>query len=111
MTGDAFLAYIEQFLAPVLVPGQILVMDNLKCHKVPGVRKAIEASGASVMYLPPYSPDLNPIEQLFAKLKALLRRAEPRTKPELDTAIADSLDRIGLKDCRNFIHNAGYTHS
>ena len=75
MTGPAFRAYVEQFLAPALAPGDVVVLDNLAAHKVEGVRQAIAAAGASVLYLPPYSPDLNPIEQLFAKLKALLRKA------------------------------------
>ena len=75
MTGEAFLAYVEQFLAPALSPGDVVVLDNLAAHKVAGVREAIAAVGASILYLPPYSPDLNPIEQAFAKLKALLRKA------------------------------------
>ena len=83
MTGDVFRAYVEQMLAPALRPGDVVVMDNLAAHKVAGVTKAIQAVGASVMYLPPYSPDLNPIEQVFAKLKALLRKAEARTKDVL----------------------------
>ena len=74
MNGNAFLAYVEQILAPSLKPGDIVVLDNLSAHKVPGVREAIEAAGARLLYLPAYSPDFNPIEQLFAKLKALLRR-------------------------------------
>lgn len=75
MTGEAFRAYAEQFLAPALLPGDVVVMDNLAAHKVAGVCEAIAAAGATVLYLPPYSPDLNPIEQMFAKLKALLRKA------------------------------------
>ena len=75
MNGNAFLAYVEQVLAPSLKPGDIVVLDNLSAHKVPSVREAIEAAGARLLYLPPYSPDFNPIQQLFAKLKALLRRA------------------------------------
>ena len=75
MNGNAFVAYVEQVLAPSLKPGDIVVMDNLSAHKVPGVRQAIEAAGARLLYLPPYSPDFNPIEHLFAKLKALLRKA------------------------------------
>ena len=77
MTGPAFLAYVEQFLVPTLRPGDVVVMDNLAAHKVAGVEAAIRAVGASVLYLPPYSPDLNPIEQAFAKLKALLRGLRP----------------------------------
>jgi transposase len=79
MNGDAFLAYVEQVLVPTLRPGDIVVMDNLRAHKVPGVRQIIEAAGAKLLYLPPYSPDFNPIEQLFAKLKALLRKAAERS--------------------------------
>ena len=75
MNGVAFRAYVEQMLAPTLRPGDIVIMDNLSAHKVAGVRQAIEARGAELVYLPPYSPDLNPIEQLFARLKALLRKA------------------------------------
>ena len=80
MTGDVFRAYVEQMLAPALLPGDVVVMDNLAAHKVAGVTQAIRAVGASVMYLPPYSPDLNPIEQVFAKLKTLLRKAVDRLR-------------------------------
>ena len=82
MTGLAFRAYVEQCLAPALEPGDVVVLDNLAAHKVDGVRQAIAAAGASILYLPPYSPDLNPIEQLFANLKALLRKAAARTRDE-----------------------------
>jgi transposase len=91
MDGETFRAYVEQFLAPTLAHGDIVIMDNLSSHKVAGVREAIEARGASLIYLPPYSPDLNPIEQAFAKLKALLRKAAPRTVEALWTAIGESL--------------------
>ena len=87
LTGRAFRAYVEQFLAPALAPGDVVVLDNLSAHKVDGVRQAITAASASILYLPPYSPDLNPIEQLFAKLKALLRKAAARTRDELWPAI------------------------
>src|SRR5690606_33511944 len=80
MTGETFRAYVEQFLAPSLSSGDVVVMDNLAAHKVAGVREAILAAGAAVLYLPPYSPDLNPIENAFAKLKALLRKAAARTR-------------------------------
>ena len=83
MNGEAFLAYVEQALVPELRPGDIVIMDNLPAHKVHGVRQAIEAAGASLRYLPPYSPDFNPIEMAFAKLKALLRAAAARTIPDL----------------------------
>src|SRR3546814_10586994 len=92
MTGDAFRAYVEQFLVPTLSKGDVVVMDNLAAHKVAGVREAIAAVGASILYLPPYSPDLNPIEQMFAKLKALLRKAGARTRDALWTTIGQ-LDR------------------
>ena len=88
INGARFLAYVEQALAPTLRPGDVVVMDNLKAHKVKGVREAIEARGARLRYLPPYSPDFNPIENAFAKLKALLRKAAARTIDDLWTPIA-----------------------
>ena len=96
MTGVGFRAsYVDQALAPALEPGDVVVMDNLPAHKVAGVREAIQAAGASVLYLPPYSPGLNPIEQLFAKLKALLRTAAARTRGTLWNAIGQALDEGG----------------
>ena len=92
MNGNAFLAYVEQVLAPSLKPGDIVVLDNLSAHKVPGVRETIEAAGARLLYLPPYSPDFNPIEQLFAKLKTLLRKAAERSIDGLWNRIANLLD-------------------
>jgi transposase len=106
--GAAFKAYVEQMLAPSLSPGDIVVMDNLSSHKVDGVRQAIKAAGAFVLYLPAYSPDLNPIEQAFAKLKALLRKAAARTVEDLWQAIADSLDQFTPDECANYLKNAGY---
>jgi len=91
MNGTAFLAYTEQVLAPELRPGDIVVMDNLPSHKISGVREAIEKVGAQLMFLPPYSPDFNPIEMAFSKLKALLRKAAARTVDDLWTIVADSL--------------------
>jgi len=108
MTGEAFRAYVEQFLAPALSPGDIVVMDNLAAHKVAGVAAAIAAGGASILYLPPYSPDLNPIEQMFAKLKALLRKAAARTRDALWHAIGHSLAAFSPDECRSYILNAGY---
>lgn len=108
MTGEVFRAYVEQMLAPSLAPGDVVVMDNLAAHKVAGVREAIGAAGASLLYLPPYSPDLNPIEQFFAKLKALLRRAATRTKDALWTAIGDLLEVFTPDECRNYLANCGY---
>lgn len=109
--GDSFRAYVEQFLAPVLRPCQIVVMDNLSSHKVTGVREAIEAVGARVLYLPPYSPDLNPIEQLFAKLKAMLRKAAARTVDNLWSAVGEILRFLPANECANYFVNAGYRRS
>src|SRR4051812_16682467 len=111
MNGETFLAWIEQLLVPTLRRGDIVVMDNLSSHKVKGVREAIEAVGATLRYLPPYSPDLNPIEQFFAKLKSLLRKAGARTLETLDNAIADALTRFSPTECANFLANSGYRHS
>lgn len=108
MNGAAFKAYVEKILAPSLAPRDIVVMDNLPSHKVDGVRQAIKAAGAYPLYLPSYSPDFNPIEQLFAKLKALLRKAQARTVDELWQAIEDCLDRFDAEECANYFRNAGY---
>ena len=108
MTGEAFRAYVEQFLAPALSPGDVVVMDNLAAHKVAGVAEAIAAAGASILYLPPYSPDLNPIEQMFSKLKALLRKAAARTRDTLWDTIGQLLDAFTPGECRNYLENAGY---
>lgn len=111
MNGETFRAYIEQFLAPTLAHGDIVIMDNLASHKVAGVREAIEARGASLFYLPPYSPDLNPIEQAFAKLKALLRKAAPRTVEALWAVIGEALSAFSPTECANYLANAGYPRS
>jgi transposase len=108
MTGKAFLAYVSQFLAPTLTRGDVVVLDNLASHKVAGVREAIRATGASLLYLPPYSPDLNPIEQVFAKLKALLRNAAARTREALWTTIGQLLGAFTPGECRNYLANSGY---
>lgn len=108
MTGPAFIAYVEQVLVPTLTPGDIVILDNLPAHKVTGVRAAIEAVGAEVRYLPPYSPEFNPIEMAFAKLKALLRKAAARTITELWAAIAGAIDRFSPTECANFFIHAGY---
>jgi len=110
INGESFLAWVVQFLVPTLRPGDIVVMDNLSSHKVKGVREAIEAAKARLLYLPPYSPDLNPIEQVFAKLKALLRKAAARTKQTLSKAIADALECFHPAECASYIANAGYAH-
>ncbi|MCC7017564.1 MAG: IS630 family transposase, partial [Rhodospirillales bacterium] len=109
--GAAFRAYVEQFLAPTLASGDIVVMDNLGSHKVAGVREAIEAKGASLVYLPPYSPDLNPIEQVFAKLKARLRSVAARTVDTLWDAIGSTLDAFSPAECAAYFKNAGYVLS
>ena len=108
MNGVAFRAYVEQVLAPSLRPGDIVVMDNLPSHKVAGVRQAIKAAGAFLLYLPPYSPDLNPIELAFSKLKALLRKVAARTIEDLWQAIATLLDRFPPAECENFLRHTGY---
>ena len=108
MTGGVFLAHVGQFLAPVLAKGDVVVLDNLPAHKVAGVREAVRATGASLLYLPPYSPDLNPIEQAFAKLKALLRKAAARTRETLWTTIGRLLDTFTPTECRNYLANSGY---
>jgi transposase len=108
MNGDSFRAYVEQCLVPTLRPGQIVIMDNLARHKVAGIRQAIEAAGCTLRYLPSYSPDLNPIEQFFAKLKALLRKAAARTFEALIAAIANALDKVSPNECANYLANLGY---
>ena len=108
MDGEVFLAYVEQLLAPSLQPGDTVIMDNLPAHKVHGVREVIQAAGASLLYLPPYSPDFNPIEMAFSKLKALLRAAAARTMPDLWQAIANALKRFSPDDCQNYLAAAGY---
>jgi transposase len=108
MDGESFRAYVQQFVVPILRPGDIVVMDNLASHKVAGIREAIEAAGAELRYLPPYSPDFNPIEQFFAKLKALLRKAAARTVEALITAIADALTTVTPQECANYLANQGY---
>jgi transposase len=108
MTGTAFRAYVEQFLAPALTPGDVVVLDNLAAHKVAGVRQGLAAAGASLLYLPPYSPDLNPIEQLFAKLKALLRKAAARTRDELWSTIGRLLATVPPAECARYLHHCHY---
>lgn len=108
INGLTFQAYVEQFLVPTLVPGDIVIMDNLGSHKGEPVRRAIERAGASLRFLPPYSPDLNPIEQVFAKLKALLRKAAKRSIDALWRAVGELLDRFPPNECTNYFANAGY---
>lgn len=108
MNGNTFLAYAEQVLAPELRPGDVVVMDNLPAHKISGVREAIEKAGARLLFLPPYSPDFNPIEMAFSKLKALLRKAAARTIDELWAVIANCLSAFTPDQCRNYFNAAGY---
>ena len=108
INGALFLNYIEQCLAPTLAPGDIAVLDNLGSHKSRAVRNAIRARGARLWFLPAYSPDFNPIEQLFAKLKALLRKAAERSAEGLWRRIGALLDDLSSTECANFLRNAGY---
>lgn len=108
MNGAAFGAYVRQVLAPSMAPGDIVVLDNPGAHKVSGVRAAIEAAGATLRYLPPYSPDLKPIELAFAKLKGLLRKAAARTRDALDSAIATALEAFSPDECNNYMRHDGY---
>lgn len=108
MNGDAFQAYVDQILVPQLRQGDIVIMDNLGSHKGAGVRKAIEAAGARLVYLPPYSPDFNPIENAFSKRKALLRTAAQRTVEGLWAAIGRCLDLFSPRECANYFNAAGY---
>ena len=108
MNGVWFLAYVQQVLAPTLKPGDVVIMDNLAAHKSPAVRDAVEAAGARLLFLPPYSPDLNPIENAFAKLKALLRKAAARTLDQLWKAIANIIQTYSPRECRNYFTAAGY---
>ena len=108
INGETFLAWVEQCLVPRLRPGDSVMLDNLSSHKVAGVREAIEAAGAVLRYLPPYSPDFNPIEQLFAKLKTLLRKAAARTVETLWNAIGHLLAAFSPAECANYFTDAGY---
>jgi transposase len=108
INGQSFLAYVEQFLVPTLKPGDIVIMDNLGSHKGQAVRRAIRRAGAKLVFLPPYSPDLNPIEQVFAKLKTLLRKAAERTVETTWKRIGALLDHFTPQECANYLRNAGY---
>lgn len=110
MDGEAFLVYVRDFLCPTLKPGDIVIADNLSSHKVKGVREAIKAKGATIRYLPPYSPDLNPIENLFSKLKSLLRKAANRTVDELWKYVETILNQFPTHECQNYFEHAGYTN-
>jgi transposase len=108
INGRSFRAGVEQVLAPTLQPGAVVVLDNLGSHQSSAVRGAVEARGATLLFLPPYSPDLNPIEQVFAKLKTLLRRAEERSVDALWHRIGQLLDAFAPSECANYVRNAGY---
>lgn len=109
MNGELFLAYVQQQLIKTLQPGDVVIMDNLSSHKRAGVREAIESVGARLTYLPPYSPDLNPIELAFSKLKTLLRKSAERTVESLWTRIGQLVDEFTPEECRNYFRHCGYT--
>jgi transposase len=111
INGRLFLAWVEQHLAPALRPGDIVVMDNLSSHKVTGVREAIERVGAELRYLPPYSPDLNPIELAFSKLKKLLREGAARTIDKLWQVCGSALDAFQEPECRGYFKHCGYRYT
>jgi putative transposase len=108
INGERFLAYVEQFLVPTLKPGDIVILDNLGSHKGKAVRKAIRSVGARLVFLPKYSPDLNPIEQVFAKLKGFLRKAAARSCDALSNATANILQQMPAAECAAYLRNAGY---
>ena len=108
INGQLFTAYTEQFLAPTLSPGDVVIMDNLGSHKGQAIRRAIRAAGAKLLFLPPYSPDLNPIEQVFAKLKLLLRKAAERTVEATWKRIGQLLEAFSPTECAAYLRNSGY---
>jgi transposase len=108
MDGETFRAYVREVLVPTLKKGDIVIMDNLASHKVAGIREAIEAAGATLLYLPPYSPDLNPIEQMFSKFKTFLRTAAARTLDALWEAIKSALACFSTEECAAYLKNSGY---
>jgi transposase len=110
LNGAIFLRYVEQHLAPTLQPGDLVILDNLSTHKVAGVREAIEKAQARLLYLPPYSPDFNPIEQVFAKFKGLLRSAGERTVEALWSRCGELLDHFPETECRNYFRHCGYRY-
>lgn len=111
LNGQTFKTYVTTQLAPTLRPGDIVIADNLSSHKVAGVKQAIEATRASLCYLPAYSPDLNPIEQVFAKLKTLLRKTKARSLDTLWQTIGELLDRFKPHECKNYFTHAGYKYN
>ena len=110
INGERFLAYVEQFLVPTLRRDDIVVLDNLGSNKGKAVRAAVETAGAGLLFLPKYSPDLNPIEQLFSKVKALVRKAAPRSLDAVSDAIATTLAAVPRAECANYFRNSGYAH-
>ena len=108
INGDAFLAYVRDLLVPTLSPGDVVIMDNLGSHRGKAIRQAIRQAGAKLIFLPKYSPDLNPIEQVFSKLKHLLRRAQARSYDGLMAAIAELLDTFTSQECANYLQHSGY---
>ena len=106
--GTVFLVYVEQILAPTLSPGDVVIMDNLGAHKVKGIKEAIEGRGAKVIYLPPYSPDLNPIEKCWSKVKTYLRAAKARTRQALEKALKEALLLVTEKDAQGWFASCGY---
>ena len=108
MDGELFLAWVEQFLCPMLQKGDIIILDNLSSHKVDGVQKAVALASATVLYLPPYSPDLNPIENLFSKLKTLLRKAAKRSTEDLWKQLGQLLLTVSPSECANYFASSGY---
>lgn len=108
LDGEMFSAYVKTLLVPCLMPGDIVIMDNLPAHKVSSARQAIEATGAALIFLPPYSPDFNPIEKAINQIKADLKRAAARTKKQLDEAIAKAIDLVTPENARNYFASCGY---
>ena len=111
INGESFRTYVDQLLAPTLKPGDVVILDNLGSHKGKAVRRAIRASGARLLFLPPYSPDLNPIEQVFAKLKHLMRKAKQRTVNATWKRTGSLLETFKYSECKNYFINAGYASS
>jgi len=111
INGELFLAYVKQILVPTLRTGDIVVLDNLSSHKVAGVKKTIESAGAKILYLPPYSPDFNPIEMVFSKLKTFVRKAKIRTRETLWNKLGELCDIFTPKECQNYLKHAGYKTS
>ena len=108
INGERFRAYVEQFLVPTLKPGDVVVLDNLGSHKGKAVRQAVRAVGARLVFLPKYSPDLNPIEPVFAKLKSFVRNSAPRSHDAVSDAIANALNTFSANECANYLRNAEY---